>query len=73
MSAAYQYSESTLSQTHCSLSIINLNCTGVRARKIAEVNYRTEKVIERGRAAMKEKKKFFKKKVVNEDGEEVGM
>ena len=44
--------------------------TGIRAGKIAEVNYNQAKTIERGRAVMKEKKKFFRKKVTEEEGEE---
>ena len=43
---------------------------GARARKIAEVNYRTDKIIERGKAVLKDKKKFFRKKDVDEEGEE---
>ena len=44
---------------------------GIRAGKIAEVNYNSAKTIERGRAVMKDKKKFFRKKVTDEEEEEV--
>ena len=52
---------------------LHLRLSGVRARKIAEANYNTEKVIETGRAAMREKTKHFRKKETDEDGLEIGM
>ena len=52
------------------LSYFFLLLVGIRAGKIAEVNYNQAKTIERGRAVMKEKKKFFRKKVTEEEGEE---
>ena len=36
------------------------------------MNYNTAKTIERGRLIMRDKKKFFRKKGTDEEGEEVG-
>jgi hypothetical protein len=44
---------------------------GNRARKITEGNYRTEKIIERGKIVLKDKKRFFRKKDADEEGDEV--
>jgi hypothetical protein len=46
---------------------------GMRARKVAEMNYRADKVIEKGNLVIKEKKKSLRKKreiETDEDGDE---
>ena len=51
----------------------SFHVTGIRGRKIAEANYNTERVIETGKAVMKEKTKNYRKKQeVDEDGLEIG-